>query len=115
MTEPQSASRRRRFTGKRAVVVRRLWRTAEAQVSEIERRLIDETQQPEERERDARTLAVLARTLRDLDALDGDNSGRQAPDDDTIPRDVDELRRSLSQKLEALVAERQAGLSCEGE
>ncbi len=104
------SKRRRRFSGKRVAVVRRLLRTADAQVFQIEQRLFDDRQQPDESERDARTLAVLARTLRDLAALDEAKpdaaKGSAAAHDESAPRDVDELRRSLAQKLEALVAGR---------
>ena len=99
-------TRQRRFSGKREAVVRRLWRTAEAQVFEIEQRLIGDLQQPDERERDARTLAVLARTLRDLNEVDkGSANGNTTLNDDEHPQDVEELRRSLAQKLEALLGE----------
>src|SRR5262249_12876051 len=107
MTEPKPRHR----VGQRAKLVRRIWRTAEAQVREIERRLIDQPPPPEERERNARTLAVLARTLRDLDALDCDNSGRPTQDDDTVPRDVEALRRELSRKIDEIIAERETDLA----
>jgi hypothetical protein len=90
-----------------------MWRAADAQVQEIENRLLQESQEPLERERDARVLAVLAKTLRELAALDETKQLKQtaAPaDDDAVPRDMDELRRSLARKLEALVAGREADL-----
>ena len=43
---------------------------AEAQVRDIEERLAHHQQQPDDRERDARTLAVLVKTMRELAALD---------------------------------------------
>ncbi len=119
MTEqPEPRSRRPRFTGRRVAVVRRLWRTAEAPAFQIEQRLIDDKQQPDEQERDARTLAVLAKTLRDLDALDETGQGGKSTEGignptahaESAPRDVDELRRSLTRKLDALIAEQQASL-----
>ncbi len=92
----------------RAALVRRMWSAADLQVREIEQRLRDETSPaPDDRERDARVLSVLARTLRELSELDAHNPDREtAPDDDddAVPRDLDELRRSLARKLEALVA-----------
>src|SRR4029077_2230047 len=60
--------RRKPLTG-RVSLVNRLWRTAERQVCDIEDRLRLNQQQPEERERDARVLAIMVKTLRDLRAL----------------------------------------------
>ena len=97
----------------RLALVKRMWRAADAQVREIENRLLSEAPEPIERERDARVLAVLAKTLRELSALEEIKRNKQtvAPaDDDTVPRDMDELRRSLSRKLEALVAEQSSAL-----
>ena len=109
-------TRQRRFSGKPEAVVRRLWRTAEAQVFEIEQRLIGDLQQPDERERDARTLGVLARTLRDLKTVEtGSSNGSPPPNDDEPPQDVEELRRSLAQKLEALLGEHDPELPGETE
>lgn len=95
--------------GSRASLTTRLWRTAERQVREIEQRLTVAHQEPSERERDARVLSVLVKTLRELAAFDAD-----APDDkkraetkdvnDDLPRDVDELRRELSRRLDAMAA-----------
>jgi hypothetical protein len=97
------------LSGDRAEVVNRMWRAAEAQVRDIEERLLGDAAAPLERERDARVLAVLAKTLRELSALDSAKSKTRelAPaDDDAVPRDMDELRRSLARKLEALIAGR---------
>ena len=95
-------------TGDRAVLIQRMWRTADAQVQEIENRLLNDSQEPPERERDACVLAVLAKTLRELSALDETKQRKQtaAPaDDDAVPRDIDELRRSLASKLETTLGE----------
>ena len=100
----------------RAALVKRMWRAADAQVQEIENRLLQESQEPLERERDARVLSVLAKTLRELSALDETKQRKQtaAPaDDDSVPRDIDELRRSLARKLEALVTGGTAAVSDE--
>jgi hypothetical protein len=102
--------------GSRAALVARMWRTAERQVEEIEDRLKAAGLQPAEREGNARTLAIVARTLRELVAVDdaGKARGKGAPkddDDDTPPRSVDDLRRSLAQKLEAFVAGRAGAVS----
>lgn len=112
---PASAALATEGSASRAALLKRMWRAADAQVREIEKRLSRDGQAPLERERDARVLAVLAKTLRELTALDEANPAHQvaSADDDTIPRDVDELRRSLAQKLEALVARDEAEVSGE--
>jgi hypothetical protein len=51
----------------------------------------------------ARTLAVLARTLHALDALEGD-APTAAEEEDT--RDLDEFRRELTRRLAAIHARR---------
>lgn len=56
-----------------------------------------------EAERRARTLASLARTLREVMTLRaGEEKNRQ---DDELPRDIDELRHQLARRLDQLVAE----------
>ena len=52
--------------GSRAALVTRMWRTAERQVEEIEDRLAVAGLELAERESNARTLAVIAKTLREL-------------------------------------------------
>ncbi|MGM4962073.1 hypothetical protein AB7714_01075 [Tardiphaga sp. 1201_B9_N1_1] len=51
-----------------------------------------------EAERRARTLASLARTLTELKKVQGGNEQRPAEDDDR-PRDLDELRRRIAERL----------------
>ncbi|HEY4773997.1 MAG TPA: transposase [Xanthobacteraceae bacterium] len=103
---------RLRFGGSRLALVRRMWRTADAQVREIETRILCAAQAPEERERDARVLALLVKTLRELTALDqrerADTATDATPDDDG-PRDMDEFRRELARRMEAFVDARTAG------
>lgn len=92
----------------RAALVARMMRAAERQVREIEDRIGAAN---DDSERNARTLAVLARTMRELIALDtrhggpGQRAKTQERDDDPVPRDVDELRRRLARRLDELVAE----------
>ena len=62
-----------------------------------------------EAERAARTLASLARTLKEVTRLDPPQAPTTA-DDEAMPRDYDELRRALSEKLERIVAEQSAAL-----
>jgi hypothetical protein len=96
--------------------VARIWRTAEAQVRDIEDRLRARAQPPDEREKDARTLAVLVKTLRELTALDEAEGRSETEDDDSGPRDIDEFRRDLARRMDAFVAERtRAGVPGDGE
>jgi len=60
-----------------------------------------------EAERRARTLASLARTLREVMLL-RDREEKTREDDDSVPRDLDELRRQLAQRLDELVADAKA-------
>jgi hypothetical protein len=102
--------------GSRAALVARMWRTAERQVGEIENRLKAAGLELAERESNARTLAVVAKTLRELAAVDEAQKPRkgkkQAPDDDDddpVPRDIDEFRRELARRINALVDSRTDG------
>jgi len=100
-------ARRRRLSGDRVSIVQRMWRAAEAQVRDIEDRLQDK-QEPDERERDARMLAVLVKTLRELSTLD-ESQGEPpttAGNDDEVPRDIDEFRRELARRMDAFVESR---------
>ena len=97
--------------GSRAALVARMWRTAERQVEEIEDCLKAAGLELAERESNARTLAVVAKTLRELAAVDEaeiERNGKQQPpddniDDDPVPRDIDEFRRELARRINALV------------
>lgn len=105
--------RRKALRTSRMSLVQRLWRTAERQVRDIETRLDGEAQEPAERERDARVLAVLVKTLRELHVFDsargkakGKGKGKAAQEsvsDDT--RDIDEFRRDLARKIDRLAAQ----------
>jgi hypothetical protein len=101
----------------RRILVQRLWRTATAQVKEIQSRLNSMGQ--ESSERDARALAVLVKTLRDLAASDEANPAAQtrtdSDDDDYGPRDINDFRRELARKMDALVARRTARADRDGE
>lgn len=102
--------RRRVPKGDRVSVVARAWRTAELQVRDIEERVRLKMQTPEERERDARALAVLIKTLRDLRTLDEPDEEGAGANDDGLG-DIDEFRLSLARKIDAIVARRGAGIS----
>ena len=104
----------RRHKADRAALVERLWRTADQQVQQIEERLQAAGLEPTEREGNARTLATLVKTLRDLSAFDQAHTprGKQAAnndDDDPVPRNIDEFRRELARRIDALVASRTHG------
>jgi hypothetical protein len=111
-TTPPPIPRRRMIMGQRRKVLRasrislvaRLWRTAERQAREVEKRVDSNAQAPDERERDARLLAVLVKTLRELHALDDanpkGNAAREPESDDT--RDIEEFRRDLARKIDQL-------------
>jgi hypothetical protein len=60
-----------------------------------------------ESEKAARTLASLARTLRELSALQSQQPDDQ--DDDSGPVDIDEFRRDIARRMDAFVADRAAG------
>lgn len=97
--------------GSRAALVTRMWRTAERQVEEIEERLKAAGLELAERESNARTLAIVAKTLRELSAFDEAKKTRgkevsKDDDDDAMPRNVDDLRQALARKLDAFVAGR---------
>lgn len=111
---PRAPSRRQ--------VIARLWRSAERQVAEIESRMarLDDDQQALERE--AKTLAIIAKTVRDLVAIDGEaaivprsrvkgaNSSngrtvsREDDGDDRADgvRDIDAFRAELARRLDEL-------------
>ena len=71
-----AAAARQPRTRRGAELVRRLWRNAEAQVAQIETRM--KTAAGDGRlERDARALAILIRTLRELSAFDEAKRGKR--------------------------------------
>ncbi len=100
---------------KHAPVVRRqiiteLWRAAKMQLASHEAHLAGLPAGTAASEADAKTLATLARTVRELIALDtaaGGEGGKS--EDDPSPaeglRRVDELRRELARRMERLIAE----------
>lgn len=116
-TTPRAPARRR--------VVSRLWNTAERQVAEIEARLAAGGD-PAALERDAKTFAIIARTVRDLVAIDAEAEAHtqekrrthapkdasatpQANEDHTDfgARDIEEFRAELARRLEALRTEKE--------
>lgn len=94
----------------RVRLLKRLWRAAERQVADIEARAkrFDpaEGEAPPraaaDAEKDARALALLARTLRELVAAEEDATVKPEKDADDTVRDLDEFRRELARRLERL-------------
>ncbi|MGN6460340.1 MAG: hypothetical protein ACTHLY_03960 [Pseudolabrys sp.] len=77
---------------------------AAAQIADMQRALTAKDRAPADRERDARTLAALAKVLRELSACGAnDNTG---PDDDDQPRSLDSYRLELMRTMDELVARR---------
>src|SRR3954447_16686394 len=94
---------------RRRAIINRVWRTASRQVRDIETRLRQQEQEPAERERDTRMMAVLVKTLRELAAFDIADlakpkraNAQDAPHDhdDAVPADIDELRRELARRVD---------------
>lgn len=135
-----SGALRRRRSFSRTRVVTKLWQTAERQVLEIETRMIgmsaaDTGGDPQALDRDAKTLATIAKTIRDLVALDVEAmtlemrsktkehgpvngskpaktdpvSSEDAADIDLGPRDIEEFRVELTRRLDELRRERDGG------
>jgi hypothetical protein len=127
--QPRRPGLARPATGRSRTVVARLWRTAERQVREIEDRLMrleaGEDASPRmgdatQGERDAKTLAILAKTIRDLADLSQAQARPVARPLPTAPEtedgydppaaDLDELRRELARKLAAIQSARDADI-----
>ncbi len=90
----------------RSALAARIQRSIERELDAIERVLdLLQPQNGNEAERAARTLAALARTLREVATLDTDPAAEADPDDDAGPRDMEEFRRDLARRMEAIVAE----------
>jgi hypothetical protein len=91
----------------RLEMAERLQRMAERELELIDGILATMPTVPDEgeREKSVRTLASLGRTLREMVRLMTPPSQPEPDDDDdTVPCDLDELRRALCEKLERIVA-----------
>ena len=89
-----------------AALVERVTRSVERELSQIEVIVGGSHVKPGQRteaERRARTLASLARTLNELRRLRADEDKSKLRDDSDRPRDLDELRRTLSRRLDEMV------------
>jgi hypothetical protein len=99
----------------RGQLIGRLWRAAERRALAVERRIGSNAGDDDLDgvERDAKVLASLARTMRELLVLEQTAAeGRraranpEAEDEDDLPRDIDAFRDALAERLERLRAER---------
>jgi hypothetical protein len=93
------------FPDPRAALTARLWRAAEKQAAEVEERIATGPRPAAEAERDARVLSVLAKTVRELVAVEA--IGRDDEEsEDAAPDDIDQLRDALDERLQRLSIER---------
>jgi hypothetical protein len=97
---------------RRAIVAERLQDTVERQMAAVERVLaVIGPADAIEAEGSARTLANIARIIREIAALNLTEHDVKEPHDandadardDAIPRDLDEFRRELARRLQALI------------
>lgn len=104
------AAKGRRVPPGRKAVIAKLWKAAQKQLAAHEAHLAQLPAGKAASEADAKTLATLARTVRELVALDSVAAGEGGKaEDDPSPaeglRRVAELRRELGRRLAALAAE----------
>lgn len=104
------AAKGRLLPASRKVVVDKLWRAAKRQLAAHEEHLAELPKGTAASESDAKALATLARTVRELLALEAATASKGAkPADDADPaaglRHAEELRRELTRRLAGLAAE----------
>ncbi len=90
----------------RLALTARLWRAAERQAAEVEARIALGPRAAADAERDARVLAVLAKTLRELTAADSVTDEGEQADGEETPEDVESLRAALDAKLRQIRSRR---------
>lgn len=105
-----AAKRKPARSGGRKAVIGKLWKAAQTQLEAHEAHLAELPAGTAASETDAKTLATLARTVRELVALDSVAAGEGGKaEDEPSPaeglRRVDELRSELGRRLAALAAE----------
>jgi hypothetical protein len=89
-------------------LIERVSRAIERELTQIEVIVGGQYVAPRQRteaERRARTLASLARTLREVTTLRLNEKKEKREDDDAVPRDLGELRLALARRLDQLVAD----------
>ncbi|WP_164985878.1 hypothetical protein [Bosea sp. Tri-44] len=104
------AAKRKSAPRGRKAVIGKLWKAAQTQLEAHEAHLAELPAGAAASEADAKTLATLARTVRELVALDSTAVGEGGKsEDDPSPaeglRRVDELRRELARRMERLIAD----------
>lgn len=104
------AAKSKRLAVGRKAVVTKLWRAAKRQLDAHEARLDELPKGAAASEADAKALAVLARTVRELVALEATTKGGEdKASDEADPSDglryAAELRRELARRMERLIAE----------
>lgn len=107
------AAKGRRLPVSRKAVVTKLWRAAKRQLEAHEAHLDELPKGAAASESDAKALAVLARTVRELVALEGATASHEGKSNDDLSpaaglRHVAELRKELARRLDAL-ADRELG------
>lgn len=106
---PAPRAKRKPAPRSRKAVIGKLWKAAQTQLEAHEAHLADLPAGTAASEVDAKTLATLARTVRELVALDSAAAGEGKSEDEPSPaeglRRVDELRSELGRRLAALAAE----------
>ena len=110
MPEALPAQKPKRPTITRKGVVGQLWRAAKCQLDAHEEHLADLPRGAAASEADAKALATLARTVRELVAIEEPQPGRREKQTDELSpaeglRHVAQLRQELARRLEALAAE----------
>lgn len=96
----------------RMALALRIQQVVERQMDAVERVLAKITPSDQmEAEHGARALASVARTLREIKALNtpDDETPPDAADDDPIPRDIDEFRRELARRIRGFIEARRLG------
>ena len=108
--QPAAGPKSKRKTISRKAVVGQLWRAAKRQIDTHEEHLADLPKGTTVSEADAKALAVLARTVRELVAIEEPPAARKdkRSDDPSAADDlrhVAQLRQDLARRLEALAAQ----------
>jgi hypothetical protein len=104
------AAKRKPAPRGRQAVIGKLWKAAQTQLEAHEAHLAELPAGAAASEADAKTLATLARTVRELVALDSAAAGEGGKsEDEPSPaeglRRVAELRRELARRMERLIAD----------
>ena len=118
-TEVLPATKPKAKPTSRKAVVGQLWRAAKRQLDSHEEHLADLPKGAAASEADAKALATLARTVRELVAIEEPQTARREKQTDGLSpteglRHVAQLRQELARRLEALAAE-EAGEVAQGD